>query len=243
MSKELGYDEQVRHSTSASIARCRWVFLPLSFFSFHSVSFRSASFFSSLIVVCVSMVSMGLAQNGGAGSGGGGHAGGGGGGSAGASFSGSHVAGGSAGFGFSGSHGSGSNTSSSNHGTSHSNPAGNSNGNYHHHPHYSGGGYAGPVFYAVPYPYIADDSGAYDDSTDADAGTADTDDSDADYQGGPTVFDRRGSGAESYIPPVEDDSQTRRREPIPRMKLLSSRRCWSLKMGIRSRWAIMRSSA
>jgi hypothetical protein len=60
------------------------------------------------------------------------------------------------------------------------------------------------VFYAVPYPYVEDDSAAYDDSTDTDT---DTDDSDADYQGGPTVFDRRGSGADSYVPPVKDDSQ------------------------------------
>jgi len=27
---------------------------------------------------------------------------------------------------------------------------------------------------------------------------------DAEYQGGPTVFDRRGSGARSYVPPVQD---------------------------------------
>jgi hypothetical protein len=40
----------------------------------------------------------------------------------------------------------------------------------------------------VPYPVNLDDNGA--------AG-----DSDPDYQGGPTVFDRRGSGPYSYIPP------------------------------------------
>ena len=32
--------------------------------------------------------------------------------------------------------------------------------------------------------------------------TADSDD-DSQYQGGPTVFDRRGSGADSYVPPVD----------------------------------------
>ena len=33
---------------------------------------------------------------------------------------------------------------------------------------------------------------------------ATADDADDNYQGGPTIFDRRGSGAASYIPPVED---------------------------------------
>jgi len=42
----------------------------------------------------------------------------------------------------------------------------------------------------VPYPV---------DATDADA--SDDQDDDADYQGGPTIFDRRGSGQDSYIPP------------------------------------------
>jgi hypothetical protein len=47
-----------------------------------------------------------------------------------------------------------------------------------------------PYLYAVPYPYPLDlsDNGPSDD--------------DPDYQGGPTVFDRRGSGPASYIPPV-----------------------------------------
>jgi hypothetical protein len=199
MSTGLEYDERVRYSTLASIARSRRNFLPLSFFSF----------FVSLIFVSFSLISTGLAQN--SGSSGGGHSGGGG--STGASFSGSHAASGGSIFGFSGpgssgSHGSGSGSSGSgsgsNHGGPHSNPPGNPNGNHPHHPYYPGGGYAGSVFYAVPYPYVEDDSAAYDDSTDTDT---DTDDSDADYQGGPTVFDRRGSGADSYVPPVKDDSQ------------------------------------
>ncbi len=47
-----------------------------------------------------------------------------------------------------------------------------------------------PYVYAVPVPYAADvlDNGA-------------SDDNDPDYQGGPTVFDRRGAGPTSYIPP------------------------------------------
>jgi hypothetical protein len=57
-------------------------------------------------------------------------------------------------------------------------------------------GYSYPYLYAVPFPYPVTA-----DATDQ----APADDS-ADDQGGPTVFDRRGSGAESYVPPV-DDSQ------------------------------------
>jgi hypothetical protein len=47
-----------------------------------------------------------------------------------------------------------------------------------------------PYLYAVPFPYSTDviDNGA-------------SDDDDPDYQGGPTVFDRRGQGPYSYIPP------------------------------------------
>jgi len=54
----------------------------------------------------------------------------------------------------------------------------------------------GPVWYAVPVPYAVEGAPA-DDQQDAA-------DSDADYQGGPTVFDRRGSGERSYVPPVKD---------------------------------------
>jgi hypothetical protein len=72
------------------------------------------------------------------------------------------------------------------------------NGDGHHH-HRSQGAYAYPFFYAVPVPYGVD-SGAADNSADAD-------DDDAEYQGGPTVFDRRGYGAESYVPPVADSSE------------------------------------
>jgi hypothetical protein len=64
------------------------------------------------------------------------------------------------------------------------------------------------MWYAVPYPYVEDDSGS--DANDNSDASADTDD-DADYQGGPTVFDRRGLGAESYVPPVEDVSQPQSR--------------------------------
>lgn len=67
-----------------------------------------------------------------------------------------------------------------------------------HRHHSNRSEYAFPFFYAVPVPYAvdpdaADNSEAYTD-----------DDDDANYQGGPTVFDRRGYGAESYVPPVTD---------------------------------------
>jgi hypothetical protein len=52
-----------------------------------------------------------------------------------------------------------------------------------------------PYAYAVPVPYQGDDTQNGQDAED---------DNDPDYQGGPTVFDRRGSGADSYVPPVND---------------------------------------
>jgi len=48
-------------------------------------------------------------------------------------------------------------------------------------------------------PYADDGNNAADD-TDADTDS----DNDPEYQGGPTVFDRRGSGASSYVPPVKN---------------------------------------
>jgi hypothetical protein len=77
---------------------------------------------------------------------------------------------------------------------------------HHHHHHYVG--YAPGGVYAVPLPYAVD-IGATEDEDDADA-----DDSDANYQGGPTVFDRRGSGARSYVPPVDDASDGRESDPV-----------------------------
>ena len=53
-----------------------------------------------------------------------------------------------------------------------------------------------PYLYAYPVPYAVD-SNDYTDAPDAS-------EDDTNYQGGPTVFDRRGSGARSYVPPVED---------------------------------------
>jgi hypothetical protein len=55
------------------------------------------------------------------------------------------------------------------------------------------GGFYYPYVYAVPVPYPVnvDDNGAPGDN-------------DPDYQGGPTIFDRRGAGPYSYIPPSSE---------------------------------------
>ncbi len=55
--------------------------------------------------------------------------------------------------------------------------------------------YNAPVMYPLAVPYAVDisDTDDYADSAP---------ENDAEYQGGPTVFDRRGSGAGSYVPPV-----------------------------------------
>lgn len=51
--------------------------------------------------------------------------------------------------------------------------------------------YVYPYVYAVPYADLNDDND-----------NAGDDDDDSQYQGGPTIFDRRGSGRDSYIPPT-----------------------------------------
>ena len=65
-----------------------------------------------------------------------------------------------------------------------------------HHHHRRDGGYAGPYWYAYPVPYEVDPN-SY-------AQAPQPEEDEGDYEGGPTVFDRRGSGARSYIPPIED---------------------------------------
>jgi len=66
-------------------------------------------------------------------------------------------------------------------------------GNGHHAHHGSDDVAAYPYFYAVPGPYAVD--------LDAADGPSETDESDdTQYQGGPTFFDRRGSGPDSYVP-------------------------------------------
>jgi hypothetical protein len=75
----------------------------------------------------------------------------------------------------------------------------------HHHHHYVQ--YRPPLIYAVPYPvpYAIDIGDVENDSAaDNENENDNANDSDANYQGGPTIFDRRGNGANSYIPPRAD---------------------------------------
>jgi len=65
-----------------------------------------------------------------------------------------------------------------------------------HHRRSRDNNFVGSYLYAYPVPYLAD-SNDYSDAPDAA-------EDDTNYQGGPTVFDRRGSGDRSYVPPVED---------------------------------------
>ena len=63
----------------------------------------------------------------------------------------------------------------------------------HHHPHDAS--LAPGLVYPVPY---AVDAGATEDNEDP------NENEDDEHLGGPTIFDRRGSGANSYVPPVKD---------------------------------------
>ncbi len=66
----------------------------------------------------------------------------------------------------------------------------------HHQDSNSGRRFTYPYLYLYPVPYGV--PYAADDPTDADV------EDESDYQGGPTVFDRRGAGADSYVPPAQD---------------------------------------
>jgi hypothetical protein len=89
-------------------------------------------------------------------------------------------------------------------------------GDGHHDPHHSANGVAYyPYIYGVPVPYSVDVTGG--DNPDGD----NDDDNDPEYQGGPTIFDRRGSGAASYVPlapprpPTNDAVAQSEREQAP----------------------------
>ena len=77
---------------------------------------------------------------------------------------------------------------------------------HHHHHHFVN--YAPSIVYAPPVPYAVDIS-ATDDRTETSP-----DDSEADEQGGPTIFDRRGSGRDSYVPPVRDVPHSTQRADV-----------------------------
>jgi len=82
-----------------------------------------------------------------------------------------------------------------NHGN-HDGHHGNGVGDGHRH-HRDNSNVVGPVWYAVPVPYAVDNAQPEGQPEDA------AEEDDADYQGGPTVFDRRGHGENSYVPPVK----------------------------------------
>jgi hypothetical protein len=67
-------------------------------------------------------------------------------------------------------------------------------GEHRHHRDHGKGAPHVAYGYAVPYAYPID-AGAPEEDSDPD--------DDANYQGGPTVFDRRGTGEDSYVPPVD----------------------------------------
>jgi len=69
--------------------------------------------------------------------------------------------------------------------------------------------YAPPLYYGVPVPYAVDLGGTEDENEAA----AQAEDQDPNYQGGPTVFDRRGSGRDSYVPPTRDASPAHPADP------------------------------
>ncbi len=70
----------------------------------------------------------------------------------------------------------------------------NGNGQHRHHHQEN---FGPPLLYAYPYPvpYAVDNEPP---------DSPDSAEPDANYQGGPTVFDRRGSGERSYVPPIND---------------------------------------
>jgi len=77
-----------------------------------------------------------------------------------------------------------------------------------HHRHHRDDNFTSPVWYAVPVPYAVDNAVEYSGDDQPDEA-----DADANYQGGPTVFDRRGSGAGSYVPPARDPAPAHALQP------------------------------
>jgi hypothetical protein len=67
--------------------------------------------------------------------------------------------------------------------------------------------------YPFYYPYYGS---GYGDSPDSYGMDSPPDaESDSDYQGGPTIFDRRGRGAEDYVPPVKDTAPPQSSQAAP----------------------------
>jgi len=75
-----------------------------------------------------------------------------------------------------------------------------------------------PYLYGVPVPYAVDAN----DATSGNDNDNDEPDDDAEHQGGPTIFDRRGSGPASYVPPsyegpahAQAEEHSSEAQPIP----------------------------
>jgi hypothetical protein len=75
---------------------------------------------------------------------------------------------------------------------SHGNRDSHGNVDEHHRHHTAEGTAYYPYVYGAPVPYAVDVN---------DADNSSEEDDDPEYQGGPTIFDRRGSGRDSYVPP------------------------------------------
>jgi len=88
--------------------------------------------------------------------------------------------------------------------------SGHSHGTGEHHRHHNdNNSSSAPLYYAVPVPYAVE--GAPEGPPQDDAYAND----EADHQGGPTVFDRRGAGERSYVPPVKDVAPAHDDDPVP----------------------------
>jgi hypothetical protein len=78
-----------------------------------------------------------------------------------------------------------------------------------HHRHHDGEHTPPPVVYTVPVPYALDLGAADNYNNNEDDNDDSADGSDPNYQGGPSILDRRASGAASRIPQVRDASRSR----------------------------------
>jgi hypothetical protein len=95
-------------------------------------------------------------------------------------------------------------------GVTFSNPPNVHRGGNEHHRRHRAGDFIPPLYYAVPVPYAVDESAVEEPESN----------DDSPYEGGPTIFDRRGSGASSYVPPARDvpssHSTSAADDPAPR---------------------------
>jgi hypothetical protein len=77
------------------------------------------------------------------------------------------------------------------------------------HRHHHDSDITGPIWYPVAVPYSSDYASGYPSEEEQPEQTEDP----AEYQGGPTVFDRRGYGERSYVPPAKQAAPAHGSEP------------------------------